>query len=228
MCVYRDFIRPLLFMLDPELSHQLAHKFIAHSTPVLSALSSNFIYAGNDLQISIFGKTLSNPIGLAAGFDKNADLVHALKFIGLGYAEIGSITGQANEGNPAPRLWRLPADRALINWLGLNTEGAVRVSEKLATGNLSLPISVNIAKTNKPTITGNAAYEDMLSSFRAIRHLPLLYVAINVSCPNTHEGVVEETDILSSLLEQIKKKIQPICLFYLNCPQTAQTVCLRK
>ena len=133
-------------------------------------------------------------------------MVHALKYLGFGYAEIGSITGQAHKGNPKPRLWRLPADEGLINWMGLNNQGAIRIAEKLATSNLSLPIGITIAKTNKPDITGKLAYEDMLTSFRAIRHLPLAYVAINVSCPNTVDTILEETQTLSAVIEQINKE----------------------
>jgi len=206
MCVYRSFIRPLLFQLEPEQSHGLAHEFIAKGTPLLAAFGKKFIYSGSDLKVSLFGTTLSNPIGLAAGFDKNGDLVHGLKYLGFGYAEIGSITGQAHEGNSKPRLWRLASDDGLINWLGLNNEGAVKIAERLATSKFSVPIGITIAKTNKPNITGNAAYEDMLLSFRAIRHLPLMYVALNVSCPNTLDGVLEETGILSSVVEQISKE----------------------
>jgi dihydroorotate dehydrogenase len=206
MCMYRDIIKPLLFQLDPEQSHNLAHTFIGKFTPLLAATSGDFVYSHDDLQLNLFGKTLSNPIGLAAGFDKNGDLVHALKYLGFGYAEIGSITGQPHEGNPKPRLWRLPADNALINWLGLNNQGAAHIAEKLAASNISIPIGITIAKTNKPDITGNLAYEDMLTSFRAIRHLPILYVALNVSCPNTIDSILEEAGILSSVLEQINKE----------------------
>ena len=206
MCIYRSYFRPLLFKLDPELSHNLAHKFINDFLPTLGVFSKRFVYPKNDLLISVFGKTLSNPIGLAAGFDKNGDLVHSLKHLGFGYAEVGSITAQAHEGNPKPRLWRLPADAGLINWLGLNSNGAVQVAERLAASDFSLPISANIAKTNKPDITGQAASEDMLFSFRTIKHLPLLYVSLNVSCPNTSEGVLEETGVLSTAIEQITKE----------------------
>lgn len=206
MCIYRDLIKPLLFQLDPEQSHNLAYSFIGKFMPLLAVASRNFIYPHNDLQLCLFGKTLSNPIGLAAGFDKNGDLVHALKYLGFGYAEIGSITGQAHEGNPKPRLWRLPDDNALINWLGLNNQGAIHIAEKLAASNLSIPIGITIAKTNKPNITGTLAYEDMLTSFRAIRHLPILYVALNVSCPNTVDSILEEAGLLSSVIEQINNE----------------------
>ena len=206
MCIYRDLIKPLLFQLDPEQAHNLAHKFISNGMPLLAATGGKFIYPNKDLQVTIFGKTLNNPIGLAAGFDKNGDLVHALKYLGFGYEEVGSISAHAHDGNPKPRLHRLPADKALINWLGLNSEGAAKVAEKIANSNLSLPIGINIVKTNKPNISGNDACEDMLTTFRAVRYLPALYLTINVSCPNTNEGVIEETSLITSLLAKISQE----------------------
>jgi dihydroorotate dehydrogenase len=205
MSIYSAFIRQLLFKLDPEQSHYLAHEVIAKVMPFYG-MTNQFSYKGKDLQVSIFDQTLTNPVGLAAGFDKNADLVHAFKYLGLGYAEIGSITGQEHGGNPQPRLWRLPEDKGLINWMGLNGKGAAVVAEKLAGANFSVPIAVNIAKTNKANIIGQLAYEDILSSFRAIRYLPVFYVTINVSCPNTSEGILEETSMISAVLEQIVKE----------------------
>src|ERR1700722_18366531 len=105
MCIYRDFFKPILFQFDPEQSHNLVHKLINQYKPVLATVASNFIYPSDDLQISLFDKTLSNPIGLAAGFDKNGDLVHTLKYLGFGYAEIGSISALESDGNPKPRLY---------------------------------------------------------------------------------------------------------------------------
>lgn len=206
MCLYRNFIRPLLFRLDPEQSHYLAFAVIAKYLPLVASVAKKFIYQQVDLQTIIFGKTLSNPIGLAAGFDKNGDLVHALKYLGFGYAEIGSISAQPHEGNPKPRLWRLPADNALINWMGLNSEGAICIAEKLADSKLSLPVGINIVKSNKPDIKNAIASEDLLFTFRAIRHLPVLYVVINVSCVNTPDGILQETNILSSFLASIVRE----------------------
>ncbi len=203
MCIYRSFIRPLLFRFDPEWSHRFAHKVIVQFNPVISLLAKRFVYDQDDLNVSIFGKVLCNPIGLAAGFDKNGDLVHALKYLGFGYAEIGSISAQPHEGNAKPRLWRLPADNALINWLGLNNIGAIAIAEKLATSRFSLPVAINIVKSNKSEITGDLAVEDLLFAFRTIRHLPILYVVINISCVNTADGILQETSILSAFLEKI-------------------------
>ncbi len=206
MCFYRSFIRPLLFRFDPEQSHYLAHEVIAKYLPLIASFAKKFIYQRDDLQTVFFGKTLSNPIGLAAGFDKNGDLVHALKYLGFGYAEIGSISAQSHEGNPEPRLWRLPADNALINWLGLNSEGAITIAEKLATSKFSLPVGINIVKSNKPDIKSDTAVEDLLFTFRTIRHLPILYVVVNISCVNTPDGILQETNILASFLESIDRE----------------------
>src|SRR5579864_2534243 len=166
MCVYRDFIKPILFRLDPEQAHKLAHIFIKEALPIIGKISNRFVYSQSDLQISLFGKNLTHPLGLAAGFDKNGDLVNALGYLGFSYAEIGTITGQAHEGNKKPRMWRLPDDKALINWMGLNNEGAAAVAQKLAQSHFSIPVGLTIGKTNKPNITGKLAYEDMLTSFR--------------------------------------------------------------
>lgn len=203
MCIYRDFIRRLLFQFDPEFAHYLAHHVIGIVLPVLAPFSKGLIYEKSDLSIELLGTRLANPIGLSAGFDKNGDLVHSLKFLGFGFAEIGSVSNLEHEGNSKPRMWRLPEDNALINWMGLNSEGAVKVSEKLARSNFSLPISVNIVKSNKPEVKGERAVEDLLSTFRAIRHLPVMYVAINISCVNTADGIWQETNVLSSFLEFI-------------------------
>lgn len=206
MDAYNNIIKPLLFQLDPEQSHDFAKGLTVNATPILAALSSNFIYPKDDLQITLFGNTLSNPIGLAAGFDKNADLVQILKYLGFGYAEVGGVTAQPHSGNPKPRLWRLPADKALINWMGFNSEGAVRVAEKLAKSQFSLPTGVNVAKTNKPGIHGEAAQEDVLFTLRTLRYLPFLYITIDISCVNTPEGILKDTTMLSALLEQVNKE----------------------
>lgn len=206
MCIYRSFIRPLLFGIDPEQAHNLAHQAIGKYIPLLAPLTKRFCYEQKDLELEIFGRRLNNPVGLAAGFDKNGALVHALKYLGFGFAEVGSISAQAHQGNPKPRLWRLPKDNALINWMGLNSDGAVRVSERLAKSNFSLPVALNLVKSNKPEIKNDAAVEDLLFTFRAIRYLPALYVVINISCVNTPDGILQETKMLADFLAALKEE----------------------
>jgi dihydroorotate dehydrogenase len=202
---YEDLLRPLLFRLDPEDAHNLVHQLLGMFGGVLPALQ--YKYSGKDLRTEIAGREISNPIGLAAGFDKNAHLVGLLGHLGFGFAEIGSITAKPSEGNPRPRLFRLPDDRALINRLGLNGDGAKVVAQRLAdsASTYSLPIAVNIAKTHDPSIAGQQAVEDLVFSFNAIKDLNILYVAINASCPNTREGCMKEKAELSAVVDEIQK-----------------------
>lgn len=200
---YEKFVRPALFKMEPEAAHDLVHKLLASGGGLFGMKPQ--CYQGNDLEIELFGHRLSNPVGLAAGFDKNAKLVHVLGSLGFGYAEIGSITARASQGNPKPRLFRLPADQALINRLGLNGEGADAVAKRLTEKPASLPLAINIAKTNDPKISGDAAVQDILHSFTAIRDLEFVYVAINASCPNTAEGCIQEKQFLSTIFAEIQK-----------------------
>lgn len=200
---YEDMIRPLLFCLDPEEAHNLVHKLLRMFAGALPSLP--YRYEGKDLETQIGNAVVSNPIGLAAGFDKNADLIPVLGYLGFGFAEVGSITAKRSEGNPRPRLFRLPQDRALINRLGLNGEGADIVSARIRASQASLPIGINIAKTHDPCIAGDAAVEDILYSFKCVRDLKPAYVALNASCPNTREGCIQEKQLLQDVLSEMQK-----------------------
>lgn len=201
--LYEDLLRPLLFTLEPEDAHELIHGMMRKFGGVLSTFP--YRYLGTDLRTTIAGRTFDNPVGLAAGFDKNANLINMLRHLGFGFAEVGSVTARPSPGNPRPRLFRLPDDHALINRLGLNGEGAEAVANRLSVTKASLPIAVNIAKTHDPAIAGDAAVEDILASFRAVRNLDLSYVALNASCPNTREGCMKEKRELSVVLSEMQK-----------------------
>ena len=203
--LYKNLVRPLLFCVDPEDSHQFAHAVARNAKPLWPLLGLQFKYSGKDLTCEVAGIRFQNPVGLAAGFDKNGDLVDILGDVGFGFAEIGSVTAQARAGNPKPRLFRLPEDQALINRLGLNGEGADHIADKLKKKRLSLPIGINIAKTNDPAIVGDAAIEDMFDTFRKVRDLPLAYITVNASCPNTQEGILTETSMLATLFAQMQE-----------------------
>lgn len=200
--LYAQIVRPLLFNMDPEEAHNLVHSNLKQYGSLLQLFKPK---APGNLSSHFRANALANPVGLAAGFDKNADLVHVLDNLGFGFAEVGSITAQAKAGNPKPRLFRLPQDEAVINRMGLNGQGAERVCEKLSNAHISLPIGINIAKTNDPAIAGDAAIEDMVTSFRFARNLPVMYISLNVSCPNAKGGVVSESKALSLLLGEIQK-----------------------
>lgn len=203
--VYEKLVRPLLFKIDPESAHRLAQFLMKTAAPILPALG--FQYKKADLHAELFGSSLSNPIGLAAGFDKNAMLVPLHAALGFAYAEIGSVCARPHGGNPRPRLFRLPEDAALINRLGLNGLGAEAVARNLAAyDNFPLPIAVNIAKTNDPNLSGEAAVQDIVYSFDCIKSLPIKYVTLNTSCPNTTEGCLKESSELDAVLKSIEKK----------------------
>ena len=151
------------------------------------------------------GLTFRLPVGLAAGFDKNAEGVPLWAALGFGFAEVGSVTAQGGEGNPTPRAFRLPDDRALVNRLGLGNDGAEVIARRLAA--LERPrdfvLGVNVAKTHDPAILGRDAVEDFRLSVR-----PLLphadFLVLNVSCPNTAEGkTFEEPAALDGLLAAV-------------------------
>src|ERR1700722_1677332 len=135
---YKNILRPILFRLDPEDAHHLIHSFARSSRVVWPLLKNGLEYQKDDLACDLFGHRLSNPVGLAAGFDKNGDLVECLNCFGFGFEELGSVTALAREGNPKPRLFRLEKDEAVINRLGLNGEGADAVAAKLAKSRFSL------------------------------------------------------------------------------------------
>ncbi len=196
---YRS-MRSLLFKMDPEEAHALAIKL----APLAAGLFGS-TFQDACLETSFAGVKFANPVGLAAGFDKNGRLPGCLAKFGFGFAEIGSITGQSSNGNPKPRLFRLVEDEAVINRLGLNGEGADAVARRLAATSFSLPAGVNIAKTNHPSIKGEKGVQDMLHSFECIRELPIAYVTLNASCPNTHEGIMQETEELDQILSGVQK-----------------------
>lgn len=193
-------LRALLFWLDPEEAHTLAIKL----APIAAGFCGT-TFQDECLRTSVAGILLANPVGLAAGFDKNGRLTDCLARFGFGFAEVGSITGQSSSGNPKPRLFRLVEDEAVINRLGLNGEGADVVAKRLASSSFSLPVGVNIAKTNHPSIKGEKGVADMLHSFQCIKDLPLSFVTLNASCPNTHEGIMQESEELDQILAGVQK-----------------------
>lgn len=219
--LYERVVRPLIFLFDPESAHELAHKAL----PLLKYIclkAQKPTVTWERLQIDLAGTRIDNPIGLAAGFDKNATLIGCIDSLGFGFSEIGSITGRPSAGNPRPRLFRLVEDRAVINYMGLNGDGAEVVASRLDSGKpFALPLGINIAKTNDPAITGDKAIEDILFSFRCIKHLPLAYAAINVSCPNTHEKESELLTELESLFYELKSEnSRPLPLFIKLSPDS--------
>ncbi len=201
--MYKKLLKPLLFRKDAEAAHEWALS-VASSTQNSSVLQAmaRALYGkgGSGLSQELFGLTFPNPIGLAAGFDKNGTTPLAMQALGFGFVEVGSITAQPSAGNPKPRAFRLPKDASLINRMGLNNDGAEVITQRLSGLNLDIPLGVNIAKTHDPNIYGDAALEDYLFSYQKAQPVAD-YITINISCPNTNEGkTFEEPEALRDLL----------------------------
>jgi dihydroorotate dehydrogenase len=184
--LYHRFIRPLLFALDPEWVHDAALWALTR-TPLLDYIESAAHHEFPSLERKVFGLTFPNPIGLAAGFDKNAAGVAVWPRLGFGFMELGTITPRPQPGNPHPRVFRLPADQALINRLGFPNIGMEEVARRLekikAAGEWPrTPVGLNLGK-NKDTPLENAA-DDYVACFRRTRGLADYFV-VNVSSPNT-------------------------------------------
>ncbi len=188
-----DRVRPLLFALPPERAHELSKRVMAvaeSSSLVRSALRRSFQFHDPMLEIEVFDTVFPNPLGVAAGFDKNAAVMHCLSDLGFGFVEVGTVTPYPQPGNERPRLFRLPRDNALINRLGFNSQGADRVRDRfLDQGTPAVPIGVNIGSMN--TSSESEAVEDYRRVFERLAPFPD-YLVVNVSCPNTPEEFDED------------------------------------
>jgi dihydroorotate dehydrogenase len=186
---YRLLIRPVLYAFSAETAHHFTMRLLAmlSGMPWLCALVQRVLGVRDpQLQVQCLGLTFPSPIGLAAGLDKEALAVPALRALGFGFVEVGTITAQPQPGNPLPRLFRLPPDRALINRMGFNNAGSElagrRLSQLQRAGAARAPLGVNIGKTK--VVANEAAAEDYAVS--AARLGPYAdYLVINVSSPNT-------------------------------------------
>ena len=127
----------------------------------------------NRIKTTVFDLEFDSPLGVAAGFDKNAELAPTLQALGFGFLELGSVTNQASKGNPRPRLFRLPEDEAIINRLGLNNNGPLAFAKRLEGYSLNLPVAINIAKTHSEDILGDAAIEDIVSCYKPVSYTHL-------------------------------------------------------
>jgi dihydroorotate dehydrogenase len=181
--IYRWLVRPLLWLFPAETAHHLAFRALRLSTrvPGIGGLLGTRRSDDPALRVRALGLEFPNPLGLAAGFDKNALGYDALASLGFGFVEVGTVTGNAQPGNPPPRMFRLPADRALLNRLGFNNEGADAVAPRLRHSRRT-PVGVNIGKTK--AIPDEHAIDDYVKG--AERLGPMAdYLVVNVSSPNT-------------------------------------------
>lgn len=202
----RGVLRQTLLRLDPERAHNIAIASMAALSrlPVGGLLEGRALVTDPRLAQQLFGLSFRNPVGLAAGFDKQASAVPAWSYLGFGFCEIGTVTAEPQPGNDKPRMFRLKEDRAVINRLGFNSRGAEHVATRLRNWESAgkahrIPLGVNIGKTK----TAADAAADYLASFRhLVRYAD--YIAINVSSPNT-PGLrdLQERGALEELLGRI-------------------------
>ncbi len=189
-------IRSLIFKLDPETAHDFAIKALK-----FNIISQNKI-KNKSIETEIFGKTIPNPIGIAAGFDKDAEVYNSLFKLGFGFVEVGTVTPLNQYGNPKPRVFRLEEDKALINRLGFNNSGSEKVRSRIASNLPKGLFGINIGP-NKDTVD---RYEDFLIGLRKFYELAD-YLTINISSPNTENlRNFHNENELNELLDKINQE----------------------
>ncbi|MES2572117.1 MAG: quinone-dependent dihydroorotate dehydrogenase [Verrucomicrobiota bacterium] len=203
---YKQFLRPLLFSFDAESVHHLAMGALATGGPFLQSFKP---VHDPRLERSVFGVRFPNPVGLAAGFDKNAVALPAWEALGFGFAEVGTITARAQPGNPKPRIFRVPEIGGLINRLGFNNDGAdaveVRLRRLQQTGRWPrMPVGINLGKSKVTPI--EEATSDYLLSFERLHHFGDYFV-LNISSPNTPNlRTLQDAAALDELLGTIQRR----------------------
>jgi dihydroorotate dehydrogenase len=217
--MYKLIIRPILFLIDPERVHYMvfnALKTLGKFPGGLSLLRIFFDFKDKKLERQLFGVRFTNPVGLAAGFDKDARLIDELASLGFGFVEIGTVTPRPQPGNDKPRLFRLPEDSAIINRMGFNNEGVRAAVQRLKNRKSSVIVGGNIGK-NKATLN-NDALDDYTYCVEEL-HPYVDYFVLNVSSPNT-PGLreLQEKEPLRNLLSYViqlskaKSKYKPVLL----------------
>ena len=187
MKLYERFLKPILFAMDPELVHEMAIATLETLSRLPWLLDVLSRASDRRLSKEVFGVQFPNPIGLAAGFDKNGMALPAWEALGFGFIEIGTITAQCQVGNPRPRIFRVPEKEALINRLGFNNQGVEKIAVRLERLRRSpdwpeVPVGINIGKSKVVPLEEAAA--DYLQSFQRLQGLGDYFV-LNVSSPNT-------------------------------------------
>lgn len=195
---YDKLIRPLAFRLDAETAHELGMKALR------TGLAGSSKFESDSLRCTRFGLSFANPLGMAAGFDKNGRVVNQLAALGFGSVEVGTVTLKPQPGNQKPRMFRLPMDNALINRLGFNNEGAAAVAARLSGLDRVCVVGVNIGK-NKD-VPNEEAVENYLECFKII--FPVAdYIAVNISSPNTPNlRELQKGENLEELIGQLQDR----------------------
>ncbi|MEN7551335.1 quinone-dependent dihydroorotate dehydrogenase [Rapidithrix thailandica] len=226
--MYKLFIRPILFQIDPEKVHHWVFrslKFFFSIPGVRFFVKKKYQVKAPELTTEICGLKFPSPVGLAAGLDKNAQLINILPAFGFGFIEIGTVTPKPQEGNPKPRLFRLKSDSALINRMGFNNDGVDKILKRLKKRRSNIIIGGNIGK-NKVT-PNEEAVNDYLTCFEALYdHVD--FFTVNVSSPNTPNlRALQDKEPLSHLLFTLQKvnhtKANPKPIFLKIAPDLTHT-----
>ena len=203
--MYKHILRPILFQFDPEKVHHFTFSLVSFLSkiPGVSQLwKVIYSYESTKLERNLFGLRFKNPVGLAAGFDKDAKLIDQFSAFGFGFIEIGTITPKAQSGNDKPRLFRLPRDKAIINRMGFNNSGMTAAIERLKKRKSKVIVGGNIGK-NKVTPNEDAT-DDYIVTFEGL--FPYVdYFVVNVSSPNTPNlRALQDKEPLTRLLSQLQ------------------------
>ena len=214
---FERFVRPLLFAVDPEAAHHITLRALRAASHLDLALRALRTFRPKPKPKKVFGVEFPNPIGLAAGLDKNGVALPAWEAFGFGFIEIGTVTAKAQPGNPKPRIFRFPQQGALVNRLGFNNDGADVIAGRLGKLRRSgrwphVPVGINIGKSMRTAISD--AVDDYISSFQALREFAD-YVVLNVSSPNTPglrelQGQAALSELLSAIAEKNAGDPKPI------------------
>jgi len=202
---YENVIIPLFLLLDPEKSHNLVIKSLSFISyiPFLKKIISEIAGDFKD-EVMVNGVKFKNKLGLAAGFDKNAEAYDVISELGFGFIEIGTVTLNPQKGNPRPRLWRIPENKAILNRMGFNNYGARIVAKNIEKkGKIKIPLGINIGKNTDCSI--EEAHKNYSECFRILKDLGDYFV-INVSCPNIKDlKKLQNSDFLKKILDSILK-----------------------
>jgi dihydroorotate dehydrogenase len=206
MSFYQSIIRPILFRFPTETAHEFGIEAlkIGFGSKIIQDFAAKRFACESFGELQRFGLNFKNPLGIAAGFDKNGVVVKQLAALGFGFVEVGTVTFQPQKGNEKPRLFRLPEDKALINRLGFNNEGAEKIVERLKKIQPRCVLGVNIGK-NKD-VSNEEAIENYLRSFDLASEVAD-YIAVNVSSPNTPNlRELQKAESLENLLSALQKR----------------------
>jgi len=226
---YQKIAKPIMFLQDPEKTHKraiLAGKILQSNFVTREITSALFNYQNKILEQKIHGIHFKNPIGLAAGFDKNAEIITTMEKIGFGFTEVGSITAKACAGNSGTRLWRLPERESIRVNLGLNNKGADEISKRLAGKKFGIPVGISVAKTNcKETADREEGIKDYIETLKKFKNIGS-YFTINISCPNAFGGQpFNDAESFEKLIKEVAKlKIKKPMLIKMSPDLTEENV----